>query len=133
MTVPRPRRPEWFDTLALVSVAAAVTWPPPVLGQEGSARPLKAGPFRARYAGPMNRASLSCGHTITVGEAAAAAIAKSAEVSLRDTGRAVPTLRCPRCGKVGTVNPEDRPPPRSPLVQAMTAPPRRPGVAPPRK
>lgn len=70
----------------------------------------------------MDKATLSCGHTIVVSETAAAAIAKSAEVSLRETGRAVPSLRCPRCRKVGTVNPEDAPAPKSPLVQAVTAP-----------
>ena len=92
-------------------------------------RPDPPGPGGDRL---VNRVLLSCGHRVGVDERTAEAITRSAEVSHRETGKTVPTLRCPRCGKVGTLAPGDAPPAQSTLVQTIVAPPRRPGQTPPK-
>lgn len=69
-----------------------------------------------------SQAQLPCGHTVTITDAAQRAIDKSAEVSLAETGRAVASLRCPRCGKVGVPVKPGTAAARSPIMDMLTNP-----------
>lgn len=72
-------------------------------------------------------AELSCGHIVGLTDEARAIMERTAAATLRESGQAIPTLRCPRCGKVGVPTAPGGQPRQSPLVEAMR--PRRSGEA----